>query len=82
MAMDAKRAAEVLRYKKLVGPDEWETARDMGAQALEALHWWFDEDHEPEREAVRIKHEEAGVKWTSDQWLAAVLAAMVKEGKG
>ena len=45
----------------------------------EALHWWFDEDHEPEREAVRIKREEAGVRWTSDQWIAAVRDAMEKE---
>lgn len=51
-------------------------------RAAEVLHWWFDEDHEPEREAVRIKREEAGARWTSDQWIAAVLAAMEKEGKG
>lgn len=48
-------------------------------QALKALLWWFDEDHEPEREAVRIQREDAGVRWTSDQWLAAVLDAMRKE---
>lgn len=57
-------------------------AAKMGAEALEALHWWFDEDHELEREAVRIRREEAGVRWTSDQWLAAVLDAMEKEKKG
>ena len=55
-------------------PDEH--ARKLKA---EALHWWFDEDHEPEREAVRIKREEAGVRWTSDQWIAAVRDAMEKE---
>jgi len=57
-------------------------AEKMGAEALQALHWWFNEDHEPEREAVRIRREEAGVRWTSDQWIAAVLDAMEKEGKG
>ena len=57
-------------------------AEKMGAEALKALHWWFDEDHEPEREAVRIKREEDGTRWTSDQWIAAVLDAMEKEGKG
>ncbi|CAB4166152.1 hypothetical protein UFOVP836_16 [uncultured Caudovirales phage] len=50
-------------------------------QALEGLHWWFDEDHELEREAVRVQREAAGVRWTSDQWIAAVLDAMEKEGK-
>lgn len=35
--MTSARAAEVLRYKKLVGPDDWDAAREMGADALELL---------------------------------------------
>lgn len=79
--MDSKRAAVYLREAR-AGHRELREAEEMGAQALEALHWWFDEDHELEREAVRIRREEAGVRWTSDQWLAAVLDAMEKERKG
>ena len=78
--MDAKRAAEVLRG--IGGGGDLPLARGMGAQALEALHWWFDEDNEPQREAVRIQREEAGGRWTSDQWISAVVDAMEKEGKG
>ena len=86
--MDAKRAAEVLRrqpnWERSVGgkPSQLGEAGDLGAQALEALHWWFTEDNEPHREAVRIQREEAGVRWTSDEWIAAVLDAMEQEGKG
>jgi hypothetical protein len=42
--MTPARAAEVLRYKKLVGPDDWEAAREMGAEALELLAWLFGRD--------------------------------------
>ena len=78
--MDTNEAIGILRSE--IGPLSVlhrEIAEDMGADALEVLHWWFDEDHEPEREAVRIKREEAGARWTSDQWIAAVLDAMEKE---
>jgi len=81
--MDAKEAIGILRGD--VSPSSVlhrGIADGMGADALELLHWWFDEDHEPEREAVRVKREEAGTRWTSDQWIAAVLDAMEKEGKG
>ena len=81
--MQPAEAIGILRSE--IGPSSvWhrEIAENMGADALESLHWWFDEDHEPEREAVRIRRHEAGVRWTSDQWIAAVLDAMEKEGKG
>ena len=79
--MTPERAAEVLRYES-----HWEsateaTACNMGAEALELLHWWFDEDHEPEREAIRTQREEANAPWTSDQWVAAVRAEWEKERK-
>ncbi len=35
--MNPARAAEVLRYKKLVGPEDWDKARELGAEALELL---------------------------------------------
>jgi hypothetical protein len=39
--MTPERAAEVLRYKKLVGPDDWDAARELGAEALEFQSWLF-----------------------------------------
>lgn len=82
--MGAPEAIGILRGddEAYYTPSMLAEAKKMGAEALEALHWWFDEDHEPELEAVRIRREEAGVRWTSDQWIAAVLDAMEKEVKG
>jgi hypothetical protein len=37
--MTPARAAEVLRYKKLVGLDDWDLALNMGAEALEFCEW-------------------------------------------
>ena len=51
----------------------------MGAEALELLHWWFTEDNEPQREAIRIQREKADTPWTSGQWVAAVRAEWEKE---
>jgi hypothetical protein len=79
--MTPARAAEVLRYKKLVDPDDWDAAREMGADALELLHWWFTEDNEPQREAMRVQREESETAWTSYQWMAAVRAEWEKESR-
>jgi len=77
--MTPERAAEVLRYKKLVGPEDWEKARELGADALELLHWWFTEANEPQREAVRRQRDQEGTEWTSGQWIAVARAEWEKE---
>jgi hypothetical protein len=77
--MTPARAAEVLRYKKLVGPDDWDAAREMGAEALELLQWWFTEANEPQREAVRRQRDQEGTEWTSGQWIAVARAEWEKE---
>jgi hypothetical protein len=39
-------------------------------RAAEVLHWWFDEDHEPEREAVRIRREDSCPLAWLETWAA------------
>jgi len=77
--MTPARAAEVLRYNKLVGPEDWDKARELGAEALELLHWWFTEANEPQREAVRRQRDQEGTEWTSGQWIASARAEWEKE---
>jgi len=77
--MTPERAAEVLRMVGNADYREQCVAGDMGAEALELLHWWFTEDNEPHREAIRVQREESEAAWTSDQWVAAVRAEWEKD---
>ena len=77
--MTSARAAEVLRMVGNADYCEQCVAGDMGAEALELLHWWFTEANEPQREANRVQREESETARTSYQWMAAVRAEWEKD---
>jgi hypothetical protein len=80
--MTPARAAEVLRMTAEADYREQCEAGEIGADALELLHWWFTEANEPQREAVRRQRDEECTEWTSGQWIAVARAEWEKERKG